>query len=331
MSQGGDGWRFKEKAHFLSSAVAVLVQSHSEDVVRGVGTGRACVSRFRAAHHRDLAGAGIGSVRSGGSRRAGHGNQPRERSTEINQDKANSDLEVRHKFAMSLTYQVPNVQTENRFVRGLANGFQLSSVFLLQTGQPISVQSAVDANGKGDTDLSGVGNSGSDAAAACEATSGTASGDAVGHTYIGSVGVANNPGTTNGCANNSLDALGFDPAIGYTPINPHAKYIVAGPGVRANLGRNTFISPGFNTWNVSPAKTLHFTERNYLQARVDVFNILNHPSYALSNGNVFNAAGTTTATTTQGYALPFDPNFLHPSAFFSGGIRSMTLGLKLVF
>jgi outer membrane receptor protein involved in Fe transport len=258
--------------------------------------------------------------------------------TQINQDKANSDLDVRHKFAMSLTYQVPNVRSENRFVRGLANGFQLSSVFLLQTGQPITIQSAVDANGNGDTagdrvmfNVNGVGNAGSDVYAVCAATSGTASGAAVGHTYIGSVGVANNPGTTNGCANNTLNPLGFDPAIGYTPINPHAKYIVAGPGVRANLGRNTFISPGFSTWNVSVMKTLHFTERTSLQARVDVFNILNHPSYALSNGNVFNAAGTTAATTTQGYALPFDPNFLQPSAFFSGGIRSMTLGLKLVF
>jgi outer membrane receptor protein involved in Fe transport len=258
--------------------------------------------------------------------------------TQINQDKANSDLDVRHKFAVSLTYQVPNVRSENRFVRGLANGFQLSSVFLLQTGQPITIQSAVDANGNGDTagdrvmfNVNGVGNTGSDVYAVCEATSGTASGAAVGHTYIGSVGVANNPGTTNGCANNTVNPLGFDPAIGYTPINPHAKYIVAGPGVRANLGRNTFISPGFSAWNVSVMKTLHFTERTSLQARIDVFNILNHPSYALSNGNVFNAAGTTAATTTQGYALPFDPNFLQPSAFFSGGIRSMTLGLKLVF
>jgi len=100
---------------------------------------------------------------------------------------------------------------------------------------------------------------------------------------------------------------------------------------KANLGRNTFISPGFSAWNVSLAKMFHFSEKTYLQARVDVFNILNHPSYALSNGNVFNAAGTTTATTSQGYALPFDPNFLPPSAFFSGVIRSMTLGLKLVF
>ena len=125
--------------------------------------------------------------------------------------------------------------------------------------------------------------------------------------------------------------MGFDPAIGYTPVNPKAKYLVAGPAVRTNIGRNSFFSPGFSTLNVGVAKRIYFTESKYLQARVDAFNILNHPSYALSNGNVFNAAGITTATTTQGYALPFDPNFLHASSFFSGGIRSLTLGLRFVF
>ena len=68
-----------------------------------------------------------------------------------------------------------------------------------------------------------------------------------------------------------------------------------------------------------------------MQFRAEFFNILNHPSYALSNGNVFSTTGVTVATTTQGYALPIDPNFLQPKSFFSGGIRSITLGLKFVF
>jgi hypothetical protein len=59
--------------------------------------------------------------------------------------------------------------------------------------------------------------------------------------------------------------------------------------------------------------------------------VLNHPSFALSNGNVFSTTGTTVATTTPGYVRPGDPNFLAASTLFSGGFRSMTLGLKLVF
>jgi hypothetical protein len=86
---------------------------------------------------------------------------------------------------------------------------------------------------------------------------------------------ADNPNTTNGCAANTFNPPGFDPAIGYPLINPHAKYIVAGTGVTANLRRNTFISP--------ESKTLHSSEWTHLQASVDASNVLNQKSYALSN------------------------------------------------
>jgi len=65
--------------------------------------------------------------------------------------------------------------------------------------------------------------------------------------------------------------------------------------------------------------------------KAEIYNVLNHPNFALSNGNVFSVAGVTAATTTQGYALPDDPNFLKPDKFFSSGIRSLTLSLKFVF
>jgi hypothetical protein len=39
----------------------------------------------------------------------------------------------------------------------------------------------------------------------------------------------------------------------------------------------------------------------------------------------------TVATTTPGYVLPSDPNFLNAPALFSGGNRTITLVLKLTF
>ncbi len=82
---------------------------------------------------------------------------------------------------------------------------------------------------------------------------------------------------------------------------------------------------------MSVGKKTYFAEGKYFQVRADFFNVLNHPNFALSNGNVFSTAGVTTATTTRGYALPTDANFLRPDRFFSGGIRSITLALKFVF
>ena len=236
----------------------------------------------------------------------------------INEDRGNSDLDVRHKFALSLTYQVPDVRSDNRFVKTLVNGFQIGSIFLAQTGQPITLQSGgVDSNGNGDSAgdrasfnpfASGVG--GSDVFAVCELAGG-----AVGLSSAGMAAGGSCPGA----------------AIGYTPVSYGARYIITGPGARANLGRNSFASPGFDVLNLSVGKKFHFSESKYLLAKADIFNILNHPNYALSNGNVFSAAGVTTATTTPGYAIPGDPNFLNAPGLFSGGFRSMTLGLKFVF
>jgi hypothetical protein len=213
-------------------------------------------------------------------------------------------------------------------------------VFLAQSGQPVTLQSAVDSNGNGDTagdrvvfNPQGVGLTGSDVFAVCEIPGGTTAFSNGGPgAFNVPTGVANGGACFNPAFNaNTPGSQQFFPAIGYAPVNPKAKYVVAGPGALADVGRNSFRSPGFSTLNMNLVKNFHFSESKYLQFKADVFNILNHPSYALSNGNVFSTTGVTVATTTQGYALPIDPNFLQPKSFFSGGTRSITLGLKFVF
>jgi outer membrane receptor protein involved in Fe transport len=256
-------------------------------------------------------------------------------------DWGNSDLNVAQHFALSWTYQVPNFENWNGFVRAVTNGFQISSVLLFQTGQPVTLQSGLDSNGNGDSagdraslNPFGTTRTGSDVYAVCELPGGAVGLSNGGPSTNGGPSLFTTPTgvSAGGACFNPADPTGntFFPAIGYTPVNPKAKYIVTGPGAQANLGRNSWTTPGFTVLNISVAKKINFAESKYLQLKADVFNILNHPNYALSNGNVFSTAGITTATTTPGYALPTDPNFLNPH-LFSGGIRSITLGLKLVF
>jgi len=250
---------------------------------------------------------------------------------QINQDRSNSDLDVRHKFALSLTYDLPKSSASNRFIKALLNGYSLGSSLLAQSGQPVTIQSGLDANGNGDTagdrallNPSGSGNTGSDIFPVCEGP-----GNA---TYVGTTTFSAGQGLafpTNGC-NLSGSGMGFDPAIGYTPVDPTARYVLAGAGVLSNLGRNSFRSPGFWTFNLAVYKHIYFTETKSLQFGAQAFNVLSHPNYALSNGNVFSNGGVTTALATQGYALPTDPTFLQPKQF-GGGIRSMILSLKFIF
>jgi hypothetical protein len=263
--------------------------------------------------------------------------------TRLSNDWASSDLDVRHHFALAAIYDVPKTRMDSRFAKAVMNGYELSAVYLAQTGQPVTIQSGLDSNGNGDSagdraslNPSGTMLAGSDVFAVCESTAGTTSSATVGNTYVGSVGVIANPATlngggTNGCALNPSQAMGFDPAIGYTPVNPKAKFVVTGPGAKSNLGRNTWTTPGFGTLNMGVGKKTYFGEGRYLEVRADVFNILNHPSFALSNGNAFSNSGVNVATTTPGYVLPFDPNFLNAPGLFSGGFRSITLVAKFVF
>ena len=263
--------------------------------------------------------------------------------TRISNDWASSDLDVRHHFALAAIYDVPKSRMDSRFAKAVLNGYELSAVYLAQTGQPVTIQSGLDSNGNGDSagdratlNPFGTALAGSDVLPVCAATAGTTSGSTAGNTYLGSAGVIANSATlngggTNGCALNPQQPIGFDSAIGYAPVNPKAKFIVTGPGAKSNLGRNTWTTPGFGVLNMGVGKKTYFGEGRYLEVRADVFNILNHPNFSLSNGNVFSNSGVTVATTTPGYALPFNQNFLNAPALFSGGFRSITLVAKFVF
>ena len=120
------------------------------------------------------------------------------------------------------------------------------------------------------------------------------------------------------------------PAIGYLAADPTAKYVVAGPDVRASIGRNSFRSPGFGVMNLSLGKKINLTESTHLQLKADFYDALNHKNFTISNGNVFSAAGVTAATSNPVYVQVADPNFLNPK-IFSGGNRQMTLTVKYVF
>jgi outer membrane receptor protein involved in Fe transport len=240
----------------------------------------------------------------------------------LNQDWGNSDLDVRHKFVLTWLYELPKAQVSSGFLKALLNGYQVNGTFVAQTGQPFTIQSGLDSNGNGDSAgdrvvLNPTGSPllGSDIFPVCAMATGV--------TYV--------PTANGGIVSGNGACNGTDPAVGYLAVNPNARFVVAGPGALATAGRNSVFTPGFGTWNFSIFKNTHITESRYFQFRAEFYNVFNHRSFALSNGNVFSTAGIAAATGNPGYAQASDPtNFLN-SKVFSGGSRLMTLGLKFVF
>jgi hypothetical protein len=106
-------------------------------------------------------------------------------------------------------------------------------------------------------------------------------------------------------------------------------------GTFGTMGRNIFRDNGFKNVDFSVFKNFTFRERFGAQFRVEIFNLLNHPTianpYGASNGGAGNGFIDPSAPNTFGCGCS-TPDYIAGSPIVSsGGPRVMQLGLKLMF
>jgi Carboxypeptidase regulatory-like domain len=71
-------------------------------------------------------------------------------------------------------------------------------------------------------------------------------------------------------------------------------------GVLGTARRNILRGPGEDNWDATVMKDIHFTERRYLEVRVDAFNLFNHPWFSQPNTDIQSAqVGVITSTATS--------------------------------
>ncbi len=234
-------------------------------------------------------------------------------------ERGRSVLDIHSKFALSWVYEPPKFTfTENRVLKNLINGWQYSTTFVAQTGQPVTPLSGADRNGNLDS-------AGDRAFFNPAGISGTGSG--VGFVCRDpSTGASSISPTTAGCGG-SINVVGF------VANDPNAQFVVSqlgaitGNGLRSS-GRNQISTPGINLWNMSLAKRVPFWgESRYVQFQATAFNVFNHRNFSLVNPDVFqdNTNGLSTS-----FANVNSANFLNAQQF-NGGNRTLQLGLKVVF
>jgi hypothetical protein len=234
----------------------------------------------------------------------------------LDQDRGRSVLDIRHKLAISWTYELPKSKSENRFLTYVLNGWQYNGTYLAQSGQPVTIQSVTDSNVNGDS-------AGDRAVFNPNGTSNTGSGvDWVLRDPI--------TGATSICTSD-CDAEGMPDTVGYVATNSGARYIQAERGALATVGRNTFTSPGVGIFNMSMFKNTKLTERVNLQFRVEALNTFNHRNFTLTQPSVFqNGGGTVNNALSSSYANVTADDFLSAKQF-SGGSRTMLLAIKVEF
>ncbi|HEX3943596.1 MAG TPA: hypothetical protein VHW69_05865, partial [Rhizomicrobium sp.] len=230
----------------------------------------------------------------------------------LSADRANSILDHRHRFTISLVYDEPFFRNSSFFLRNTLGGWEIAPVYTYQSGQWVTPQSAIDANLNGDN-----------------------AGDRVIFNPAGTSGVGTGVtplcnATVVTCPTSVADAH-TTPAgvVGYLATNPNAQYIQAGYGALANVGRSTLQLDPTNDVDLTALKRFNITERFKIELRGSASNLFNHAQYI---GGFLNDVGAIGFTGTErNMLLPQNGAFNTPSAVFSSNPRQLTLSLKIFF
>ena len=261
-------------------------------------------------------------------------------STNYNEERGNGDYDIRHRFTLSVTYDLPSVKTKWQMLEG----WQATSIVNLQAGEPYTLGDYGD-------DISGTGEY-NDRWNMTGPPSNIHWSPSMTIPYIDPNGTPTNPTppfNTNGngdvtsgvtpaaqlCVNQAFatggqaaaDQLGgpngYDLGCyvsGNTVITPPAL------GSQGDMHRNIFRGPAFANWDFSLSKIWKLNERVKLQFRGEVFNILNH-----TNFDVFSMNTDLSSPSSVGLVI-FTPDVASSNPVIgSGGSRHIQLGAKIIW
>jgi hypothetical protein len=209
-------------------------------------------------------------------------------------DRGLSSFDHRNNLVLAYLYQLPYVHsTDNAgmaVLHALTNGWQTAGTITFSAGAPQTFYDGFDNNG--DThgnDRPFLGN------------------PTVPINYTNCFAASS---TCDSGVGFTLDGVHFtdfnssfgppDPVTGVFTANKNDFRYFVWLGHNGNIGRNTFISPGFQNWNLSVQRTVKFKERYAFMIRGEFFNAFNHPNLGIPTLNFANQFFDNTAATITG-------------------------------
>jgi hypothetical protein len=271
---------------------------------------------------------------------------------------ASADLDARHRLSLTATYDIPGIKGFGQ----LLEGWQINAIVSYQSPLPWQAADGIypgpPGNNFGGTaensdrwNISGPASSfpsGLSSIPYCSGFNGMPSTTQPGvscvfATAYGGVPLSASATTAAiaGCVAGAADpkTLGSDGSVAgyfgggcYASVDGKAFLTPNALGQYGNMGRNIFRDSGFKNLDMSIFKNFRFKERYGIQARWEVFNVLNKPLAAnpygaggfVNSGNLLNAAPFGSALAT--------PDFIAGNPLIgSGSQRVMQVGLKLSF
>ena len=233
-------------------------------------------------------------------------------SNDYNAERGNGDYDIRHRFTLSATYDLPSLKTKSQ----LLEGWQITSILNLQAGLPYTL-------GDYSNDISFTGEfndrwnmTGKPKDIHWSPT-----------TPIPFFDFSDDAHSNAACMAQA-SALGTVDNLLYYGCYQQGTAVITPPAdmTQGTMGRNIFRGPRFTNWDMSLTKVFKLHERLKLQLRGEVFNILNHANFDTFTMNtdlgVTNNLGTVVYTPDVAAANP---------VIGSGGSRHIQLGGKLIW
>ena len=217
------------------------------------------------------------------------------------ENRGNSDFDVRHSFTAGFTYDFPSPKTSH-FVSVLSRGWSVESLVIARSAPPVDVS---------DTNF---------------------------FTFASGVNADIRPDVVPGqplylFGSQYPGGKSFNPgAFSDPPMDP----VTFAPTRQGTLGRNVLRGFGATQWDLGIHREFPLHESVKLQFRAELFNVLNHPNFAAPNGDFGQTGfGVSTQTLAQGLNGGLNGTNLGGGAlnplYQLGGARSVQGALKLVF
>jgi hypothetical protein len=228
----------------------------------------------------------------------------------INNERGPTVFDVPYSEKLNVIYQIPSVGSSNAFVQKLTGGWWLSSITTVQAGYPFSLGLNTERSGSG--------------------VQGGAAGVDRPDILAGRTPYNITHGVSSGCPGVPAGTPLGTPTLYYDPC----AFAVPTLGFLGNVGRNTLRGPHFRNLDFSVVKDTslkYLGEGGKVEFRAEIFNILNHPNFALPSRTVYNGNKGTATSGSYVEAAPFSGAAIITSTVPAVNARQVQLALKILF
>ena len=191
----------------------------------------------------------------------------------LGEEKGNMSADIRSNAAISGTWNIDYFHGENKIVKEVVNGWQISPILYLHSGGVFTMTTGSNKNDDS------AGNSRPD--------------------LVGSVSPVLDPHRCRVCSSNSVTSAWFNTAA-FTANGPGVAGGIGPGGADGNVGRDTLYGPGFKDLDLGLFRNIKFERGLVFQLRGEATNALNwvslsNPTANLGSGNdgkITSATGT---------------------------------------